>query len=347
MVGNDVYLRLVQSTSSLELALDAPVHFDLQVDATYSITLKRSTTVPADVVFDIIGLFQAPDSVLAALEDHAIGIVPPGSVVQSSASNLTSPGRIKPNQSLFIREMPEETATWLGERYSSMRTACETLANTFLWRFNIPTRAVSFYASNNWRWSRDEKDWFLAPGDIQLIIGFSQQSAPLANFEQPIQSLLSADRTEPLANEILREAVAHTGDARSAIIVGVAAVETSIKNTIAALAPDTGWLLENLQSPDVDKLVWQFLVTLRANTPSCDPILPSPRLRKRLKLAVETRNKLVHGAKLRPEQRELQQQSKAAALMVDLADIIRLMDMNVGHHWARAFLSAEAKQEIV
>jgi hypothetical protein len=90
---------------------------------------------------------------------------------------------------------------------------------------------------------------------------------------------------------------------RSALVVSLAAVEVGIKEVISALIPEASWLVENIPSPPLERLVTDFLPTLpvRGHLPGTSRVDPKKELLDELKKAVRLRNELIHTGRSSPD----------------------------------------------
>lgn len=86
-------------------------------------------------------------------------------------------------------------------------------------------------------------------------------------------------------------------DAKARFVMQAVALETSVKEAVAARVPDAGWLVENLPAPPVAKLVFTYLPELKLLPGKAALRATHPGLPRALSDGIELRNKLVHGAK--------------------------------------------------
>jgi hypothetical protein len=68
---------------------------------------------------------------------------------------------------------------------------------------------------------------------------------------------------EPFPYELMREAWAQrSANPRSALITAITALEIAVKQFIARRVPPADWLVENVPTPDVIKLIREYLPAL-------------------------------------------------------------------------------------
>lgn len=191
--------------------------------------------------------------------------------------------------------------------------------------------------------SRDGLEWKPLPCTITLkLVPYPMHRIATPESVKEVQTLAKAQAEEPLGHELLREAWSILDSApRSALVMGVAAVETGIKGLISQLAPDTAWLLKNVPSPPVEKLFQDFLpsLKLKLTVRGMTRGLPTS-LEKKLKKAVALRNQIVHGHPIAVGRDDVQE-----CLSV-VHDCLYLLALYGGHAWAQSLIEPDTIQEI-
>jgi hypothetical protein len=113
-----------------------------------------------------------------------------------------------------------------------------------------------------------------------------------------VNSEIQTPLDEPLSHELLREAwTNHQTNLRSAIVLAVAAAEVGFKQFVSKVFPDTAWILENLQSPPLLRMLELFpwdAIKLQLNGHA---IRIPDLIKDGLKKAITLRNEIVHGGK--------------------------------------------------
>lgn len=154
-----------------------------------------------------------------------------------------------------------------------------------------------------WRHEPPQGEVILDSGWHQVPSGIVELGLPDFSFldldesiSLHISRLLEEDVPQPLGHDLLREAWRiHESNPRAALVVVVAAIETGVKQFIADRLPQTEWLLRNLPSPPLHKLLKDLLPTVpsKANGHNTVPAFDKAILRA-VSEAVERRNSLVH-----------------------------------------------------
>jgi hypothetical protein len=154
-----------------------------------------------------------------------------------------------------------------------------------------------------------------------------------------LSELAQQGAEEPLAHQLWREAWdLKYSNPRSSIVIGVSAAEVGLKRLVVDLAPVTRWLMEELPSPPLVRMMTHYLpeLEIRASVPR-ENRCPKG-LRKSLQEAVEARNRVVHRGELPGLQ--------LYATLRSVKEFLYLIDYYNGHEWAVTYLSEETRREL-
>ena len=148
---------------------------------------------------------------------------------------------------------------------------------------------------------------------------------------------------EPVAFELLREAVQNVGgNDRSALVMGVAAIEVGLKHCIARVAPDARWMVEEAPSPPVARMLREYLPTLPMRNTVAGEVKPPPSHHiDYVTKYVRLRNEIAHvGADASLDVDDLLE-------FLDVArDLLHLFDFYVGHEWAMEYVRDETRDAL-
>jgi len=137
-----------------------------------------------------------------------------------------------------------------------LETAVSRVVGLARWRCNR-TGPVDLPALGVLEWSLDGVTWKLdmrRPTTPSAMWGpdLVVTEARRADIEQ----LLAAGGQEPLHQSLLREAESLLeSNPRSALVIGTAATEVAIKELVSTLAPLASWLIQNVPSPPITKIL--------------------------------------------------------------------------------------------
>jgi hypothetical protein len=169
---------------------------------------------------------------------------------------------------------------------------------------------------------------------ISLHIEFSPLSQWTHEAAEFVQREVLAGKDEPLAHELLREAMANRKtNPRSSLVMAVAGAKVGFKRFVARALPQSSWLLELPAPPLVDMLnafPWSELnATINDNQVS----VPGS-IKDEVKKAVLLRNKLVHDGAV-----ELKKETLASVLS-SVHDLLYFLDALSRESWALQFSGA-------
>lgn len=241
-----------------------------------------------------------------------------------------------------IDEFPEHFRSYLSQINQELSDASRLVVNAIRWRTNtlgphnpISTRGLS--------WSRDKKFWHPAPSSFSIrILNVSSAIRISKEVDEDVKNIIISSVQEPVHHELFREAwEQRNGNPRSSLITGLSALEVAIKTTLGTLIPNTTWLVENLPSPPITKLLIEYIPSLPAVNRIGGKVLPPPKQTMDLiKKAVTIRNQIAHIGGKAPNDETLDQ------IMEAIRDTLWILDYYCGHLWAYNHISESTKQEL-
>jgi hypothetical protein len=153
---------------------------------------------------------------------------------------------------------------------------------------------------------------------------------------------------EPLSHELLQDAHAVYGYSPRAALLGAAnAVEVGLKTYIAAFAPDTAWMFENLQSPPSEKLFRKYIPELHQKRGT--PIAWWPALSglaNEIKRLGEVRNKLAHTGLLLDANKKTVADGEIFEFLEAARDVLYILDVLSGHDWAKFYVRESTRASL-
>ena len=156
-----------------------------------------------------------------------------------------------------------------------------------------------------------------------------------------LKKLINNAHDQPLGHHLFREAqFLRDANPRISIVVAMSALEVAAKECISKLNPDSSWLVENVPSPDVRKLINEYIPKLLSEK-DIGNIFPMPEaLDKTIEIGVQIRNKVVHLGRQAPSRETIDEVLSA------VQDVIWLLDFCSGHDWALEYVSGNTKNYI-
>ena len=146
----------------------------------------------------------------------------------------------------------------------------------------------------------------------------------------------------PLAHELFGEAWSQRFEhPRSALVIGIAAVEVAFTKYVGAVVPDAEWLVENLPAPPLDKMLKDYLPLLRARQTASAEKRPFPgSLFKSLKRGIELRNRIVHRGEKSPTVEMI------SVVLTAVADLLWMLDSYQDFAGALEFVSYDVRKQL-
>lgn len=204
------------------------------------------------------------------------------------------------------------------------------------------------------RWSDSEKlenvsenfegNWRQIPyGTTTVGLDFSDNSFCITPDQtNDIKDLFIESHTEPLGHNLFREAWQLMKiNQRSSIVIGIAAAETAFKECVVDLLPETAWLIKNIQSPPLVKMIRNYIESLPTRSSFNGKTLRPPNsMINILNKAVNIRNDLVHGRKNKFDDLELEQ------ILFCIRDFLYLLDYYRGNTWALEHIQSGTLEEM-
>jgi hypothetical protein len=180
------------------------------------------------------------------------------------------------NQDGFTN-LPDVYRDFIVALHGDMDRMASEIFNVVRWRMGIvggPLRLQSEWLSMRWHDDTKGEKGFDEHGFLnrQIIAGAFTLRMPKmqeADFDKECQSnvenLLKFQSKQPLYHDLFREAWQNQRvNPRSAIVMGIAAAETGFKTSLMDLNPSVSWIVENLQSPPLDRMLRDYMAQLPA-----------------------------------------------------------------------------------
>ena len=222
-----------------------------------------------------------------------------------------------------------------------LRSAVKQGVRVFMWKRGL-LQVHNFIKPgiSDLQYSFDGDLWKLISGQVSLSYVWS--ITPKSSEEAESNKLLSESYSQPLGHELLSEAWSlQDYSFRSALVIGIAAAETGFKEFVNRLTPDAGWLIANIPSPPLVKMITQYLPTFQTKLLLDGKVLPPPKsIIDILITGVNLRNEVSHG--------------KASSMTKDtltnilraVRDLLYLLDYYSGHAWALSMIRVAIVNEM-
>jgi hypothetical protein len=255
-------------------------------------------------------------------------------------NRVTEDGHFKDCDNIHVRYMPAPFRDFFREIVGRLRSAAETAVQTLRWRYDLygPHNPVSHVMSE---WSFGGDRWYQMPVNLAYSTEGFRGFRPAADTPTVIAALTG--QGEPVGHELFREAWHNRmRNSRSALVVGIAAVEVGMKEYIVDLVPDAKWLAENLPSPSVESMLRDGLPRLPSRLKINGKVLPPPKalVLDVLRKGVQMRNKVTHTAADEPDLDALEE------VLCAVKDALWLLDYYRGNAWALSHMRPKVREAL-
>ncbi|NDY73443.1 hypothetical protein DO021_17550 [Desulfobacter hydrogenophilus] len=186
--------------------------------------------------------------------------------------------------------------------------------------------------------SFDKKNWFKVPDrtHVQVVTPPSSILRTEQVNENELFNLTKEEADEPLAHELYREAKElKFNNPRSCLILAISSLEIGVKECIHRLIPDSEWLVKNLPTPPIIRILKDYFPLLPCKNTFLGKVHPPPKkLLDTIKKGISIRNELTHKGTGTPKTETLDEVLDA------VYEILWLCDFYCGFEWAKNHISS-------
>jgi hypothetical protein len=231
----------------------------------------------------------------------------------------------------------DPTTKFIDSVFAELQTRMLSTVTLFRWRQGIAEGPPDPCHTLRSRYSEDGEVWREVSRirSVKISWGLTGPSAPEDDACKQVVELATAGTEEPLGRQLFREAwIQRKSRPRSALVIGVAAAEVGFKKLVGSLVPQAQWLVDEVQTPSLSKMLSKFLPALPVKARfEGKSIRPPKALIRQLDKAVERRNKLVHAGEPPPRWDELEE------MLRTVNDFLWICDVYQGQVWAAKHIS--------
>ena len=241
---------------------------------------------------------------------------------------------------IHLDYFPQPFKDFLRNVRTELHDIIKRTVDIYMWRCGVPAGHDPLF-NGGMSFSLDGKKWYMVPPGVQVHFSAFSIPPPPKNVSLILKKLINTIHNQPLGHQMLREAqFLRSSNPRISIVVAISALEVAVKECISKLNPNSNWLVENLPSPEVRKLINEYIPKLLCKTDHQD-VLPLPEdLDKTIRKGVTTRNKIVHLGHQAPSRESTDKMLSA------VQDVIWLLDYCCGHDWAFEYMSRNTVEQI-
>jgi hypothetical protein len=337
----------INAGDTMTLDFDGPQKVVLSISKPPKVDVADSQNANYQLTFEA----QPSAKVRAMFESLAADRMPegsrPGSTVLNyddnsslSFNSVDEDGQLKPGAESPIPLLPEAFGEFVKRVAALPRELLSRGVKVLRWRADQrggpePLTARTF------EWSIDQKTWRGFAGRITGRISTRSAYRLSGEHKADIEEYVKDGVGEPVSHELLREAYAIANhNPRSGLVIGIAACEIGVKLCIGNLVPDATWLVENVPSPPVERMLREYMPNMPASYRIDGKVLSPPaRILAVIKKGVLLRNQIIHkGASVTSDTCE--------EVFQAVSDVLWLCDYYSGYAWALNYLSSQTSEEL-
>jgi hypothetical protein len=344
--------RLSGVLNGFGLHHDGPDHIGLRVEGGHGIRVQlwtdRTTTSPR-MRYRAKARCDPPAGVQRMFESLAAGRYPHGSQPQVTLVNGAVPTSGRPVVRVAAMSlMPAPFRDFVDALGDDLNHAATRALTVLRWRTGELTGPLD-RPSARFEWSLDNGRWHSLPSDTSLQLNAYSYPELTRAARDDVVRLFNEGADEPFPYELVREAWAQrVANPRSSLITAITALEIAVKQFIAKRVPAAEWLVENVPSPDVIKLMREYLPELEP-PPAARPgagrfeELPDELWRLLLKRRNQ-RNDVIHKPAAyesleRPDLPPITVERAESAVLA-VREVLYRLDVADGHRWAVAYMGS-------
>lgn len=344
--------RLTGAIDGFGLHHDGPDRIGLRVEGARRIRVQLWTdpkTRTPRMRYVVKATFDPSASVQRVFESLAAGRYPHGSQAHTTLARGAVATSGRPVVRLAAMSlMPEpfrEFVAALGDDLSRAASGALALLRWRTGELGGPLKGPD----TRFEWNLGDGRWHPLPSDTYLELDAYSYPELTRAARDDIVRLFDEGIDEPFAYELIREAWAQrVANPRSALITAITALEIAVKQFIARRVPAADWLVENVPTPDVIKLLREYLPTLdppAGARPGAERFRELPDKLWRLLLKRRNqRNDVIHKPAAYESTERLDlvpiTPERAESAVLAVREILYRLDLADGHAWAVAHLGS-------
>jgi len=344
-----LYLKLEGTVRNLNLR--SPLEVTYKETHAVKITLRppnseeQNTGQALENAMIITDLAIEPSStVRGAFLSLSRNEIPEGCTIPESERTLyvDEVGRLRSDRAIRMEYMPQPFRDFTHQLYEEMWDYTRRSAQVLRWRL-AGTGPHNPFSIRGFSWSLDGNAWRPMPIEWRAIATVLGIRSPVTPAEwNEVCSIVQDGKSEPLGHELYREAWDRRIDSpKSALIVGIAALEVGFKNFVSELVPQTQWLLENLPSPPIHKMLKEYLPKIQTrNTINGEVLSPPSRVMEIIRNGVNKRNTAAHVGTATVTYDEVNE------ILLAVLDVLWMLDYYRGLNWALENMRPEIRGEL-
>ncbi|WP_289022410.1 hypothetical protein [Desulfobacter postgatei] len=241
---------------------------------------------------------------------------------------------------IHIDYFPQPFKDFIHNVRSELYDVIKRTVGIFMWRCGIPDGHDPLF-NGGMSFSLDGKKWNMVPPGIKVEVHAASILQTPQRISLSLKKLINNAEDQPVGHQLYREAqYLRNTNPRISIVVAISALEVAVKECISKLNPNSNWLVENLPSPDVRKLINEYIPKLLCGT-TLERVLPLPKdLNDTIRKGVQIRNQVAHLGRKAPSRESINE------ILSAVQEVLWLLDVCSGHNWAIEYIGNATRDHI-
>jgi hypothetical protein len=287
------------------------------------------------------GQWEPNNNIVASFQSLADMKMPKGSKKTDEwhIYNIELDGTIKVKMYVPLRLLPDSMVSFIDQVNGELMDYAKRTVNVLRWRCGTEGEHNPI-SSRPASWSFDGQNWLPLPSGGKAYMWTGPYIRTTEEILEDAKAYVNVGKNYPLGHELYLEAWEQRHqNPRSALIVGIAAAETGLKQCINTFVPDAKWLIENTTSPDLVKMLFEYLPLLPTTNRVNKKVFASKTvLNEMLKKGVFMRNQLVHGRATKITYETLEE------ILLAVHDVLWILDYCSGYKWPLEYVRPDIRK---
>lgn len=326
----NVYLD--KDVVEIDLGGSHNIHITLRIPTEEEMAIGHEKRHPFCIV---VGEWQPNETIVASFKSLADMKMPKGSkkTDEWQICNIDYDGNIKEKMYVPLRLLPHPLVSFIEQVDGELLDYARRTVNVLRWRSGTEGEHNPI-GSRGGSWSFDGQIWLPLPTDGKAYGWAAPYIRSTEEILENAKDYINDGKNYPLDHELYLEAWEQRHqNPRNALIVGIATGESGLKHCISTFVPDAKWLIENIASPDLVKMLSEYLCLLpTTNRVNKKVFAPRSTLNETLKKGVFMRNQIVHGKTMKITYETLEE------ILLAVHDVLWILDYCSGYEWALEYV---------
>jgi hypothetical protein len=320
----------IHSKKALKLSVEDPENITIEIRAPNKEERAQGHKT-FNAICDVFGNFEPTKKALPVFMAIIEGKRPPEKKKAKTAEDML----IREGPSYGIEYYPNPFISFVEKVNKKLSKFTKITISYLRWRYaqEGPPAPIG---SRGLSWSNNEgKNWYPLPGSYSAI-NVTSPSSILRLDEISVDELNESFKLrleEPVYHELLREAKElKFKSSRSAILISISAAEVAVKEVLYNIVPNSQWLIENIQSPPVFRIIKDYFPQIIPEEKYIKIKENCESLTIALKKAVFIRNRIAHRGESPPED------EKVEGIIQSVEQLLWICDYCSGYEWSADYI---------